>query len=1347
MLVNHAIIIPYQELKWKPRFLERYSRYNTTRMRFELHAKYQPTGDQPQAIKDLSATIKAGNRHQTLLGVTGSGKSLGYSEQVYIVTTQGNKKVANIVKIGELIDSLFFNIQPQVTEDRTEILFTSDLAEDYYTQSYDPKSGTVALYPISAFTRHQTPNRMFTVTTACGRSALVTGDHNFWVLRDGKLQLTKTSEIKLTDHIGIPEKLIQNTSKAKINLLEELKDENLFVEAPTIFKSYANSFGLKKLVDGFADSGLKAPYSRWHAIQHHSRGRGIPIKVMNDLLANTKNLRGYWNPADATVAAKNAAFRLPSEIVLNRAWLKFIGYYLAEGCTQSRYLVIANQQPLIRKKIESIFSNLSISYAVRPSTDYQISSKCLVILFTKLLGRKANSKQLPHFWPNLSDVELGILLQAYFDGDGTVSKNGQIIATTMSQQLASDITYALLRFGIWARIARKWKHASNTDHKGNWYYDISISGQKNLKLFAQNISFEIDYKRDRLHSFLTKVENTNVDLVPGIGSQLFQLRNKLSVTQLQVASHVGINRSALSMIESNKRSPSRKIFKKIIGVFKKLAEGSDNRRDLEASIQKIEKLSSVRWSPIKAVLETPYDYPYVYDFSVPGPETFLAGQGGFFVHNTFTMANVIQEVQKPTLVIAHNKTLAAQLYQEFRDFFPNNAVSYFVSYYDYYQPEAYIPTTDTYIEKEATINDEIDKLRLATTANLLTRPDSIVVASVSCIYNLGSPVEYGKYLLKLVEGELISRETLLLQLSQLQYDRSDTEFRRGTYRLRGDTLQLWPAYEDKALRIETLENQITSIKWIDPVTGSPLSAEEAPEPEEGNRYIIYPAKHYVMDPKNQSEAFAEIRKDLQESLERLNAAGRVVEAYRLQQRVLYDLEMLQEFGYVNGIENYSRYFEDREPGDPPFSLLEYFNANAKEFGDGSFLTIVDESHITLPQIKGMHNGDRARKETLIEYGFRLPSALDNRPLKFEEFQAKTKQMLYVSATPEQLELSYSGENVVEQLIRPTGLVDPNIELRPIDGQIEDLVIEILLRKRNNQRTLVTTLTKKMAEALTEYLNDPKKIKELVERYQTKLRENELNPEKTIWKGDELPIDDMEFGPIDTKYQYHLGIPDALQLDPEDLNYPTVAYLHSDIETLERSDILDDLRRGVYDVVVGINLLREGLDLPEVTLVAILDADKAGFLRSRTSLIQTMGRGARHQEGHAILYADRMTAAMKAAIAETLRRRQAQQAYNKAHGISPQTIVKPIRQRMIKKSDKKAEDARLEEESLQRGMVISLSKTEKVDLNKIKPASMTPDDKKRMAQKLKRRMSQAARELDYELAAILRDKIAELSKAN
>ncbi len=705
---------------------------------------------------------------------------------------------------------------------------------------------------------------------------------------------------------------------------------------------------------------------------------------------------------------------------------------------------------------------------------------------------------------------------------------------------------------------------------------------------------------------------------------------------------------------------------------------------------------------------------------------------------TYTMASVIQKVQKPTLIVAHNKTLAAQLYQEFRDFFPENAVSYFVSYYDYYQPEAYIPSTDTYIEKESTINDEIDKLRLASTTNLLTRPDSIVIASVSCIYNLGSPVEYGRYLLRIAEGEIISKETILLQLANLQYDRTTTDFKRGTFRLRGDSIQIWPAYEEKALRIDMFENTIETLTWIDPISGQalPINGDATNRKKE---VIIYPAKHYVVNPQNQEEGIAQIKADLQQQLAHFRSKGKNIEAYRIEQKVNYDLEMLREFGFVNGIENYSRYFDGRLPGSAPFTLIDYFNETNNVFGTGDFLTIVDESHITLPQIRGMHNGDRARKETLIEYGFRLPSALDNRPLTFEEFLGQTKTMLYVSATPEKLELSLSGNEPVEQLIRPTGLVDPNIELRPTENQIEDLVIEIITRKERGQRTLVTTLTKKMAEALTEYLNNTHKIDSLVASWQKRQKQTiaQEDNELLIWQQAELPIAQMSIGPIDPKFYHHLG---QNNYKPAKIEYPKVAYLHSDIETLERSDILDDLRRGVYDVVVGINLLREGLDLPEVTLVAILDADKEGFLRSRTSLIQTMGRAARHIEGHVILYADRLTGSMQVAIEETLRRRNTQIEHNTKEGITPQTIIKPIRERMLKKKQEEELAAKKKKKS---GLVVQLNKTEQIDLQKVVVQDLTPYDKRSLSTKLKRRMNQAAKDMDFELAAILRDTIKEL----
>lgn len=721
---------------------------------------------------------------------------------------------------------------------------------------------------------------------------------------------------------------------------------------------------------------------------------------------------------------------------------------------------------------------------------------------------------------------------------------------------------------------------------------------------------------------------------------------------------------------------------------------------------------------------------------------------------TFTMANVIQQTQLPTLVIAHNKTLAGQLYQEFRDFFPHNAVSYFVSYYDYYQPEAYIPTTDTYIEKEATINDEIDKLRLASTTNLLTRPDCIVIASVSCIYNLGSPVEFGKYVLEIVEGEVIARETILLQLDNLQYQRSDMEFRRGSYRMRGDTIQLWPASEDHALNIETLENTITSIEKINPLTGSSIEESARRENNTPRRFVIYPAKHYMTNPKTQGQALAEIEHDLNQRLKEMRDNGKIVEAYRLEQKVRYDIDMIRELGFVNGIENYSRYFDGRKPGDPPYSLIEYFHENAKIFNKGKFLTIVDESHMTLPQVRAMYNGDQARKQTLIEYGFRLPSALDNRPLKFSEFMSKMNDMLFVSATPNEWEISLSSNEVVEQLIRPTGLLDPTIELRPTKGQIEDLIIEIIDRKQMGQRTIVTTLTKKMAEALTDYLNDPEKVRQLLERRAThnqQLADSDQSAE-LIYQGDELPVEEMEIGKIDKKFLTTAKVlPNAEKITNE--QFPKVAYLHSDIETLERSDILDDLRRGEYDVVIGINLLREGLDLPEVTLVAILDADKEGFLRSQTSLVQTIGRAARHEAGHVIMYADNLTNSMQKAINETQRRRKVQWQYNQDHEITATTIYKPIRERMIAKVEeetpeyghgKKGQKGRsLQDISRHQAPpkhLVQISKNEYIDLETIDPESLTPNDLKKLSAKLRRRMKQAANEMDFELAAELRDVI-------
>lgn len=619
---------------------------------------------------------------------------------------------------------------------------------------------------------------------------------------------------------------------------------------------------------------------------------------------------------------------------------------------------------------------------------------------------------------------------------------------------------------------------------------------------------------------------------------------------------------------------------------------------------------------------------------------------------TFTMANVIANIQKPTLVISHNKTLAGQLYQEFRDFFPHNAVSYFVSYYDYYQPEAYIPSSDTYIEKEVEINEEIDKLRLSATANLLTRKDVIVVASVSCIYNLGSPVEYGKFVLELKPGMKFDLKSILIRLSDLQYERNDYGFSRGSYRVRGETVDVFPAYSDIGLRIEVENGFVKKIMDFDPLTGDVTEYKHAA--------VVYPAKHYMTDPSTYKNVFPKIKEDLGKQVETFRNQEKFIEAQRIAQRTNFDLEMIQEVGYVNGIENYSRYFDGRKPGDPPYSLLEYFN-----YISDNWLVIIDESHITMPQIRGMYNGDRARKENLINFGFRLPAALDNRPLRYEEFMQKIDQAVFVSATPDEYEISLtlgSGGKIVEQLIRPTGLIDPEVTVKKTQNQIPDLLEEINKRVAKNERVLVTTLTKRMAEDLSSFLAE-KGIK--------------------------------------------------------------VTYLHSDIETLQRQDVLDNLRMGEYDVIVGINLLREGLDLPEVSLVAILDADKEGFLRSRTSLIQTMGRAARNINSHVIMYADVMTKSMEAAISEVNRRRTIQMEYNKKHKITPKGIEKSIRARLVEPEQ--------EDHTKNLDYLMEMSQKDVI----------LPDEKEALIKHLSKEMKQAAKDLDFETATILRDRIKQI----
>ena len=612
---------------------------------------------------------------------------------------------------------------------------------------------------------------------------------------------------------------------------------------------------------------------------------------------------------------------------------------------------------------------------------------------------------------------------------------------------------------------------------------------------------------------------------------------------------------------------------------------------------------------------------------------------------TFTMAKVIEALNRPTLVLAHNKTLAAQLCQEFRTFFPRNAVDYFVSYYDYYQPEAYIASTDTYIEKEATINDEIDKMRMSATRSLFERRDCIIVASVSCIYGIGSPEAYYGMLLFLDKGQRVKREEIIKKLVEIQYERNDSDFHRGTFRVRGDTIEVFPAYDDFAYRIELFGDEIDTLSQIDPLYGEVRFVYE--------RLPIYPKSHYVMPRSTLLNAIQTIKEELEWWRPQLEAAGKLVEAQRLHQRTRFDIEMMKEIGFCHGIENYSRHLSGRQAGEPPPTLLDYLPQD--------HLIFIDESHQTIPQVRGMYTGDRSRKENLVNYGFRLPSALDNRPLKFEEFERRLNQVVYVSATPGPYELTKSSGVVVEQIIRPTGLVDPIVEVRPVKGQIDDLLHEIRLRETRKERVLVTTLTKRMAEDLTEY------YREVAVRCR---------------------------------------------------------YMHSEIETLERIKIIRDLRRGEFDVLVGINLLREGLDLPEVSLVAILDADKEGFLRSRDSLIQTMGRAARNVRGMAILYADVMTVSMKEAIQETNRRRERQVRYNEENGITPETIVKPIDMSLISMTEADYVELPLVDDEIQ---VSSAADLEEQIL------------------RLQKEMREVAKRFEFEKAARLRDRIRVLKE--
>jgi len=722
----------------------------------------------------------------------------------------------------------------------------------------------------------------------------------------------------------------------------------------------------------------------------------------------------------------------------------------------------------------------------------------------------------------------------------------------------------------------------------------------------------------------------------------------------------------LSMVEHNKRRPSRGLAGALVSALRDEARTQGNALTAQR-VEEISALLNLFWTPVDRVQQVAGG-EFVYDLAVKDHETFLAGTGGLFVHNTYTMAKVIEAAQRPTLVLAHNKTLAAQLYGEFREFFPNNAVRYFVSYYDYYQPEAYVPQTDLYISKDASINDEIDRLRHAATKALMERRDVVVVASVSCIFGLGRPEDYKEVMLLIRKGERRSREEILRRLVDIQYERNDIDFARGRFRVRGDVIEVHPSYEDRAVRVELFGDEVDRIIELNPVSGEILAEKSA--------IAIWPAKHWVTTDERLDRALRAIEDELRERVEWFKSQGKLLEAQRLEFRAKYDMELLREVGYCPGIENYSRHMDGRRPGERPGCLLDYFPKD--------YLMFIDESHATVPQVHGMLEGDRARKKNLVDFGFRLPSAYDNRPLSWEEFDGLINQVVFVSATPGEYERQVS-QQIVEQIVRPTGLVDPHVEVRPAKGQIDDLIAEIKAQVEKGERTLVTTLTKRMAEDLTAYLQE-------------------------------------------------MGL--------------KVHYLHSEIDTLQRVQILKDLRLGTYDVIVGINLLREGLDLPEVSLVAILDADREGYLRSDISLIQTMGRAARHLSGHVLLYADEITDSMRRAIDETNRRRELQVTYNEAHGIIPQSISKPIRD--LSDFEQVAEEVRSykpSEEILTAQELITLAEEQraKVPWDIARLLMLSPQELEQTIETLEREMRKASANLEFEKAAVLRDQIGELKK--
>ncbi|HKQ57668.1 MAG TPA: excinuclease ABC subunit UvrB, partial [Candidatus Eisenbacteria bacterium] len=1150
--------------------------------------------------------------------------------------------------IGPLVDSAFENEGDESKPDDhgTEVIKAPEGLE---ACSFNPQSCKAEWRPVTALSRHAAP-RMYRVRTSCGREVVATGDHNFLSLHRGMLRLLRTTDLTPEHYLPLPRTIdLSRKDLTFLDLIDILGEvPGVEVHSRSLWDWLIENAGWPRLRRVLARH-YEEPHDKRYAITHSRKWRGIPLSVLRDLLTALDLV--LPEDLEMEIRFRHMPSRkrgLPRWLPVTDALLTFLGLMLAEGHCAANCLLFSAYEDEVRTEFVSCAIELGMIPSPKENSDLQISSLLWTSLVGVLVGRKSRDKHLPAFWPRLSKRQLATLIRAYVEGDGGVETN-TLSMTTASCRLASELGYALLGFGLWGRLHRRFKRATNSRSAGDWYQTVALTGQSNLTGFASQIGFLTQRKNQALQAQLGRAENSNVDVVPIGGSNFTRLRTSSALSKGALSQQSGVSRATMILVEKDERRPTASMLSRLLDGIEHVGHRSSERDQL---LESSRALLDARWTPVRSIEPVEYSHAHVYDLSVAENETFLAGHGGLFVHNTHTVARVIEQWNRPTLVISHNKTLAAQLYGEFRQFFPDNGVGYFISYYDYYQPEAYVPSTNTYIAKDASINDDIDRLRLQATSMLLEREDVLIVASVSCIYGLGTPEDWRGMRVDATAGERMRRSELLEHMVAIQYTRNDVSPERGTFRVRGDIVEVHPAYEDHLVRIELDDDVVSRISAVDPLTGQVLRRMD--------KLALYPAKHFVTPEPRLQAALAGIRAELRERLEVLRAENKLVEAQRLKQRTEYDLEMLGNIGTCPGVENYSRHLSGRQPGDRPGCLLDYFPL--KPDGSPDYLLVIDESHVTVPQIGGMYEGDRSRKQVLVDFGFRLPSALDNRPLRFDEFETLTGPTLFVSATPADYEMRKSQGVFVEQIIRPTGLVDPELVIKPIEGQVDDLLEEIRQRVAVRERILVTTLTKRMAEDLTDYLTDA-------------------------------------------------GV--------------KVRYLHSDIDALERVEILRGLRLAEFDVLVGINLLREGLDLPEVSLVAILDADKEGFLRSERSLIQTAGRAARNAGGRVVLYADQVTDSMRRAIEEMNRRRVKQLAYNQEHGVTPRTITKSV------------------EEIMRATAVADAMQGAQGDELGALMAAVGQEGPEALLARLEHEMLGAARELQFERAASLRDRIDEI----